>query len=90
MKDDKKRFDNWDDCYEVDCNSCEHYYTNSCDGVPEGKKRTCTAFKASRGIVIPQEIEMLKTSLKSLERRILLLNIGILLGAIGVLIHLFS
>lgn len=59
----QRRFSEWEDC-EVDCNQCENYYINRCDGVPKGKKRSCTAFKASRSVVIPEEIKRLKTRLK--------------------------
>lgn len=59
---DKKRFDEWDEL--VDCNSCENYYSNTCDGVPVAQKRSCTAFKATRHISIPLEIKWLKTRLK--------------------------
>lgn len=87
MNKDTKRFEEWED---VDCNQCENYYTNSCDGVPEGKKRPCNAFKAQRGIVIPEKIKRLENSLKSLQRQVFWLNIAVILGAIAGLIHLFS
>ena len=59
-----KRFSDWDDCQEVDCNHCDHYYTNACGGVPVAQKRSCTSFKASRGISLPIEIKRLWRGLK--------------------------
>ena len=59
-----KRFDNWD---EVDCNECANYWTNSCDGVPEGQKRACNSFLAQRNVTIPAEIKSLRNELKSLK-----------------------
>lgn len=80
MEKENKIFEEWED---VDCNQCEHYYTNTCDGVQKGKKRTCSAFKASRGIVIPEEIRMLKTRLKWL-------TVALLLMATSILLHYFT
>lgn len=54
----------FDDFPTVDCNQCEIYYLNQCDGVVEGQERPCTAFKATRHVLIPQEIARLRTRLK--------------------------
>lgn len=70
-----KRFDEWNEL--VDCNECELYYLNQCDGVPVAQKRSCTSFKATRHISIPQELKWLKTRLKWLYRG---------LGAMGVIL----
>ncbi len=59
----EKRFSEWDDCQEVNCNQCDNWWTNQCDGVPKAQIRHCTSFKATRDIVIPQEIKRLKTRL---------------------------
>ena len=50
----------FDDFPTVDCNECEHYWTNSCDGVPKGANRSCNSFKATRSVVIPKKIERLE------------------------------
>lgn len=57
----------FDDFPKVNCNGCEHYYTNSCDGVPEGSKKACKSFIATRDINIPEELESLRKRMKSLE-----------------------
>lgn len=56
------RFDDW----EVDCADCQHYWDDSCNGVPEGQKRNCTAFVATKKVDIPKQIEQLKTAVKVL------------------------
>ena len=82
-----KRFDEWE---EVDCNSCEKYYLNQCDGVQKAQKRSCTSFKATRGIVIPQEIKWLKTRLKWLIGALVILGGYQLLMTIIILIYYFG
>lgn len=76
------------DNYEVDCNGCECYWDNSCDGVPLDKKRNCTSYTATRTTDIPMRIADLKHEL-IVHRSILAgLTVGILtlatLLAIGV------
>lgn len=63
----------------VECNDCKHYWDDSCSGVPEGSKRSCTAFQATRRTNIPKEIERLKERISQAHRSILLLNLVLLL-----------
>lgn len=56
----------FDDFPTVDCNECEHWYDNRCDGVPVGSEKPCTAFKAVRRVNIPSEIERLRKALTCL------------------------
>lgn len=86
MSEEKKRFDEW----EVDCNTCERYWLNQCDGAKCGskaKKQPCNSYLASRKVVIPQQI-------KSLERAVFKLKIAIaaLFGAVGgiIIAHWFG
>ena len=65
----------FDDFPSVDCNECELYWLNQCDGVHKARERTCNTFKASRSVVIPQEIKWLKTRLKWLVGALVLLGI---------------
>ena len=58
------RFSNWDECTTVDCNNCDEWWRNRCDGVYRGQERPCTAFKASRSISIPLKIKSLQSRLK--------------------------
>lgn len=72
----------------TDCNKCEAYWNNQCDGVTVGSERTCTAFKATRRVDIPQEIKSLRERVKSLERHSFILNIIIILYGISNLIDI--
>ncbi len=56
-----KRFSEWE---EVDCNECTHYWDDSCSGVSKGEYRNCTSFKATRNVVIPQQIKELQKDRK--------------------------
>ena len=57
-------FDDWKEV--VDCNECQHYYNDTCDGVPKGTKRNCQSFLATRSVVIPNQIKELKRANKRL------------------------
>lgn len=54
----------FDDFPTVDCNECESWWNNQCDGVTGGSQKPCTAFKAVRRVNIPLEIERLRDALK--------------------------
>lgn len=54
----------FEDFPTVDCNKCELYYINQCDGVHEAQERPCTTFKATRSVVIPLQIKRLQRALK--------------------------
>lgn len=79
-----KRFD---DFPTADCNECEHWWLNQCDGVQKAQKRPCTTFKATRSVVIPQEIKWLRTRLKWLIMALVCLGIS---QAITILILYFE
>lgn len=56
---------------EVDCNECEHYWVNQCDGSNLGSKRLCKEFLATRQSNIPLEIKSLREALKWLRISVL-------------------
>lgn len=70
---DKRRFEGWET--PVDCNDCEKYWLNQCDGVCKARERQCTAFKATRSVVIPEQIKSLKKRLKWLTRALAVLGV---------------
>ena len=78
MSDKQTRFQQWE---EVDCNDCVHYWDDSCNGVKKGQKRGCTAFLATRSVVIPQQIKSLKFDIKCL-------NVCVIILAIALAIHI--
>ena len=79
----------FDDFPTIDCNECEHYYTNACDGVSEGLERPCKTFLATRRVNIPLEINSLKNDFKRLVIAFHILGAGLLLHLIGHLINLY-
>ena len=58
----ESRFDDWS--YVKDCNECVHYWNDTCDGVAEGSTKGCTAFQATRSVVIPKKVEKLSQAIK--------------------------
>lgn len=74
-----KRFEDW--C-KVDCEECERWWLNQCDGVPKGSQKQCNSYLATRNVVLPEKI-------KSLENRVLLLEWLILtVGLLAVVMFL--
>lgn len=65
----KKVFENWD---TVDCNDCEKYWLNQCDGVKcdkthrNGATRLCNSFKATRSVIIPLKLKRLTRAFKAI------------------------
>ena len=76
----QKRFEDWE---EVECNECERYWLNQCDGVkPSNKaqKVPCNSFLATRSVVIPEQIKKLNYEVFWLK-----LFVIILLAAVSLL-----
>lgn len=76
--DKSKKFDDWKDV--VDCNDCGHYWDNSCDGVKTGSSKPCTAFIATRSVVLPSKIKRLESAIKWLKIAV----IGLSIFAVGM------
>ena len=76
--DEKTKFDDWSDI--KDCNQCEPYWNNQCDGAVVGSEKPCKAFVAVRRVSIPAEIKAIRSEIKRLY-------VSLLLLAITVLIH---
>lgn len=73
MDNERKVFEDWE---EVDCNQCERYWLNQCDGVKcsnKAQKVPCNSFLATRRVVIPKQIEKLNKEVFWLK-----LSVGIL------------
>ena len=66
-------FDDWSEV--KDCNQCEPYWNNQCDGAKVGSEKRCTAFKATRRVDIPLEIEALRKAVKRLSVAVILLGV---------------
>lgn len=68
---DKKVFDDYSQLCE--CLQCNHYYNDQCDGIKvvddNGSNTQCKAFSATRRVIIPQDINDLKNTVKSLNKQ---------------------
>lgn len=64
---------------DADCNECERYWINQCEGAKLGSVRTCKEYLATRRTNIPLEIKRLQNALKLLEIVVVLLNISVLM-----------
>ena len=84
----QKLFDEWNEVNE--CTNCESWWTSQCDGTPEGSERPCKAFKATRKVKIPEDIEALKNVVRALEKRCNITNISCILIALALIIHMIK
>lgn len=71
------------DDYEVECNDCQHYWDDTCDGVPIGTKRKCDSFIATRTTDIPLQLSFVKKKVDRLKIAIAIVGvIDIILGVL--------
>ena len=82
---DNKIFDE----YQVDCNECQSYWLDQCDGVRTGSHRACTAFKAIRRTNIPEQLKNLEKRLVWAENSILALTVALFLLLLVTLVGVF-
>lgn len=79
----------FDDFPKVDCNDCENYYTNACDGALQGSERQCKTFLATRNVNIPRRLSVLEKDVKAYSVHIILIYILLVLTFISnILTHL--
>jgi len=71
------KFDDWTDVKE--CNDCQEYWNNVCDGTPVGVERPCKAFKATRRVDIPLEIKSLRRALNALYVALILYGVTLMI-----------
>ena len=76
----------FDDFPTVDCEECEHWQINRCDGHSVGTESSCTAFKVVRRLNTPQEIKALQKGYKDLTRASIINSIAIILLALAVIL----
>lgn len=66
MEAENKFFDSWD----VDCNSCQEYFNNTCDGAKIGKTVKCKSYYATRQVDLPKRIDENKAEIKKLNKQL--------------------
>jgi hypothetical protein len=76
----------FDDFKEVDCEECEAWQLNQCDGVPVGSQRSCTAYKAVRRLNTPLQIKALQKGYKELRMATIFNRILIIILALEMLL----
>lgn len=77
-----KRFEEWN---TVDCNNCELYWLNQCDGVKctqKGSVMPCKSFLATRSVIIPQQINEVHKSIQKLRVCMVIMGATIVLNII--------
>lgn len=80
-------FDDYSDVKE--CTTCEHWWTNACDGNIDGAARPCNGYLAIRKVTIPEDIEQLNRRVNRVQAWLSVVS-GALLGLIGVIVHWLS
>lgn len=75
----------FDDFPTVDCEECESWQLNQCDGVPVGSQRSCTAYKAVRRLNTPLQIKALQKGYKDLRMASIINSVAIILLALAVI-----
>ena len=68
MESEKKISKIFDDFPTVDCNDCQHYWLDRCDGAKPQAGTRCREFNAVRGIDIPLQIKSIKTASMTLKK----------------------
>jgi hypothetical protein len=66
----------------VDCEDCQSYWTDECDGTPVGSEKVCKAFKATRRTNTPLQIKSLQKGYKTLREGLLALCIAYVMLAV--------
>lgn len=72
-----KRFEDWT---QVDCNDCQHYWTDACDGVSKGTQKPCSSFLATKRVDIPLQIKRIRQRQNGLDWAFVFLAIAILIN----------
>lgn len=65
----------FDDFPTVECDNCESYWINQCDGVIQGSERLCKAFVAVRRESIPLKLKRLEKAFKWLVACVVILGV---------------
>lgn len=79
----------FDESY-VDCNDCQHYWDDSCDGVPKDDIRPCTAFKATKRTDIPVQLEKLSKNQNEHSKHLIWVEIILILHLLNHLLPLLE
>lgn len=60
---------------EVECNECERYWINQCEGAKLGSIRACKEYIATNNVSIPLEIKKIQRDITLLYRWVFVIGI---------------
>lgn len=64
---------------EVECDDCECYWNNQCDGVKEDVTKPCKSYVATRRSNMKEDIDYLKSWVKRLKFSLIVLDIAFII-----------
>jgi hypothetical protein len=70
------------DDYEVECNECEKYWCNQCDGVKPNQRRKCTSYVAVKRVDIPKRVDQNYQEINHLKTWLVISNIALIIHII--------
>lgn len=78
------------DEYEVECNDCQRYWLDQCDGAKVNTTKSCTSFLATKNTDIPHKLSKLDDKVKSLGTAVTILEIIMLFHLLSHIIEVFT
>lgn len=78
------------DEYEVECNDCQRYWLDQCDGTPEATERHCTSFIATKKVDIPMRVKRLENTVKTLGGCFIVTNIIMIFHLLSHILEAFK
>lgn len=77
------------DEFEVECNGCQRYWTDQCDGVKPDTTKSCSSYLATRNMDIPTKVKTLDDEVTDLKSSVKILNIVVMLHLLCHLLGAF-
>lgn len=75
------------DEFEVECNGCQRYWTDQCDGVKPDTTKSCSSYLATRNMDIPHKVKKLDEKIKLMDTTLTVCNVVLLLH---LLVHIIG
>lgn len=70
---------------EVDCNNCEAYWLNQCDGASNYTTK-CVSYIPTKRVDIPRKIQALEKRINTLSKFVFILSISVILTTLIVIL----
>ena len=75
------------DEYEVDCNDCQRYWLDQCDGSKVNVQKPCSSFLATKKMDIPEKVKSIEEKYENIRICIITLSIVLALHLITELLN---